>query len=109
VSDMIESTDYGVLVSRIHGFVSPLSGKEGYLAGTTRDGLFLIENGRVSRPVRNMHWMDRILRAFEGAQSISKERRVQFTDELWFPTFAVVPTIKLERFSFVDTQRWSES
>jgi PmbA protein len=109
VSDMIESTDHGVLVSRIHGFVSPLSGKEGYLAGTTRDGLFLIEDGRVSRPIRNMRWMDRILSALEGVQSVSKERRVQFTDELWFPTFALVPTIKLERFNFVDTQRWSEN
>ena len=108
VSDLIESTEYGVLVSRIHGFVSPLSGKEGYMAGTTRDGLFLIESGRIAGPIRNFRWMDRIFSAFETVDGISRERKVQFTDELWFPTMALVPTIKLGRFNFVDVQRWSE-
>ncbi len=108
VSDLIESTEYGVLVSRIHGFVSPLSGKEGIMAGTTRDGLFLVENGRVSGPIRNFRWMDRMFSAFKTVEGISKERRVQFTDELWFPTCVVAPTIKLGRFNFIDVQRWTE-
>ena len=108
VSDLIESTEYGVLVSRIHGFVSPLSGKEGYMAGTTRDGLFLVEDGRITGPIRNFRWMDRMFSAFETVEGISRERKVQFTDELWFPTFVVAPTIKLRRFNFIDVQRWSE-
>jgi len=108
VSDLIESTEYGVLVSRFHGFVSPLSGKEGHMAGTTRDGLFLVENGRISGPIRNFRWMDRIFSAFETVEGISKERKVQFTDELWFPTCVVAPTIKLGRFNFIDVQRWTE-
>lgn len=108
VSNLIESTEYGVLVSRIHGFVSPLSGKEGLLAGTTRDGLFLIENGRVTGPIRNLRWMDRIFSAFDTVEGISNERKVQFTDELWFPTCVVAPTIKLGRFNFIDVQRWTE-
>ncbi len=108
VSHLIESTEYGVLVSRIHGFVSPLSGKEGYMAGTTRDGLFLIEEGRITGPIRNFRWMDRIFSAFDTVVGISRERKVQFTDELWFPTCVVAPTIKLGRFNFIDVQRWSE-
>lgn len=108
VSEMIESTDCGVLVSRIHGFISPLSGKEGYMAGTTRDGLFLIEDGKVSCPIRDMRWMDRVLLAFDGVESVSQQRKVQFTDELWFPTFTFVPTVKLKRFNFVDAQRWRD-
>ena len=106
VAELIESTEYGVLVSRIHGFVSPLSSKSGYMAGTTRDGLFLIENGRITGPIRNFRWMDRIFSAFSTVEGISKERRIQFTDELWFPLFALVPTVKLGSFNFVDTQRW---
>jgi len=107
VSDMIESTEYGVLVSRIHGFVNPLSSKQGYLAGTTRDGLFLVENGRISGPIRNLRWMDRIFSAFDTVEAISRARKVHFTDELWFPTMALVPTIKLGKFNFVDVQRWT--
>jgi len=108
VSELIESTEYGVLVSRFHGFVSPLSGKEGHMAGTTRDGLFLVENGCISSPIRNFRWMDRMFSAFETVEGISKERKVQFTDELWFPTCVVAPTIKLGRFNFIDVQRWTE-
>lgn len=108
VADMIASTEYGVLVSRIHGFVNPLSSKQGYLGGTTRDGLFLVQNGRITGPIRNFRWMDRIFSAFETTEAVSQERIVQFTDELWFPTFALVPTIKLGRFQFVDEQRWRE-
>lgn len=108
VSDLIESTEYGVLVSRIHGFVSPLSGKEGYMAGTTRDGLFLIEDGRITGPIRNFRWMDRIFSAFDTVEGVSRARKVQFTDELWFPTCVVAPTVKLGRFNFVDVQRWTE-
>lgn len=108
IAQMIESTEYGVLVSRIHGFVNPLSSKQGYLAGTTRDGLFLIKNGRIAGPIRNFRWMDRIFNALGSTESVSHNRAIQFTDELWFPTFALVPTIKLGQFNFVDVQRWTE-
>lgn len=108
VSELIESTEYGVLVSRIHGFVSPLSGKEGYMAGTTRDGLFMIKDGKIVGPIRNFRWMEHIFSAFETVEGISRDRKVQFTDELWFPTMALVPTLKLGKFNFVDVQRWSD-
>lgn len=108
VSDMIESTEYGVLVSRIHGFVNPMSGKEGCLSGTTRNGLFLIENGQIAGPICNFRWMDRIFSAFQTVEAISKERQVVFTDEMWFPAQVLVPTIKLGKFNFVDVQAWNE-
>ena len=108
VSEMIESTEYGVLVSRIHGFVLPISGKQGALAGTTRDGLFLIEKGRITGPIRNFRWMEQIFSALSTVEGISPERSVQFQEEhVWLPAFVLAPTIKLGRFNFVDTQRWS--
>lgn len=78
------------------------------MAGTTRDGLFLVENGRITGPIRNFRWMDRIFSAFATVEGISRERKVQFTDELWFPTCVVCPTIKLRSFNFTDVQRWSQ-
>lgn len=78
------------------------------MAGTTRDGLFLVENGRISGPIRNFRWMDRMFSAFATVEGISRERKVQFTDELWFPTCVLAPTIKLGRFNFIDVQRWTE-
>lgn len=108
VADMIASMDLGILVSRIHGFVSPLSGKQGFLSGTTRDGVFLVEKGSIAAPIRNLRWRDRIFDAFGTISAVSREREMHFTDELLFPTQTLVPTIRLERFNFVDAQRWSE-
>jgi len=107
VSEMIETTEYGVLVSRIHGFVLPISGKQGALAGTTRDGLFLIEKGRITGPIRNFRWMEAVFSALDTVEGISPERTVQFQEEhLWLPAFVLAPTVKLGRFNFVDAQRW---
>ncbi len=107
-ADIIATTERGILVSRLHGFVSPLSGKQGFLSGTTRDGVFLVENGKITTPIRNLRWRDRIFEAFGRIDAVSMEREMHFTDELPFPTQTLVPTVRLSRFNFVDTQRWTE-
>lgn len=107
-ADIIATTERGILVSRLHGFVSPLSGKQGFLSGTTRDGVFLVENGSITTPIRNLRWRDRIFEAFGRIDAVSMEREMHFTDELPFPTQTLVPTVRLSRFNFVDTQRWTE-
>lgn len=107
-AEIIASTERGILVSRLHGFVSPLSGKQGFLSGTTRDGVFLVERGKITTPIRNLRWRDRIFEAFGRIDAISSEREMHFTDELPFPTQTLVPTVRLSRFNFVDSQRWTE-
>lgn len=107
-ADIIASTERGLLVSRLHGFVSPLSGKQGFLSGTTRDGVFLVERGKITTPIRNLRWRDRIFEAFSRIDAVSTEREMHFTDELPFPTQTLVPTVRLSGFNFVDAQRWAE-
>ena len=68
----------------------------------------MIKDGKIVGPIRNFRWMEHIFSAFETVEGISRDRKVQFTDELWFPTMALVPTLKLGKFNFVDVQRWSD-
>lgn len=49
IENMIATTKRGVLVTRFSNVV----GHNGSVAGVTRDGLWLIENGKITKPVKN--------------------------------------------------------
>ena len=46
-------------------------------AGLTRDGLFLIENGKVTTPVTNMRFLESPVRLLQNAQKIGVAQRVR--------------------------------
>ncbi|MBM3450183.1 MAG: TldD/PmbA family protein [Armatimonadetes bacterium] len=94
----------GLLITRAHGYVSPIDGKTGTMSGTTRDGTFLVENGEIVGPVHNVRWTASFLDAFKTFEGASKERSLQFTDELWFPSTNLLPSIRLGRLRINDVQ-----
>lgn len=53
IDEMISSTERGLLVSRLHG-VTQLERNTLISSGMTRDGLWLIENGKISKSVNNL-------------------------------------------------------
>ena len=55
MADLIAGTERGVLVTRFW-YIRPLDPQTMLVTGLTRDGLFLIEKGKVTRPVKNMRW-----------------------------------------------------
>jgi predicted Zn-dependent protease len=55
VNDLIASIDRGLLVTRL-GYIRVVQPKTWQLTGLTRDGVFLIENGKVTDPVTNFRW-----------------------------------------------------
>jgi predicted Zn-dependent protease len=60
VSDLVAGTKRGILVTQLNVQVRDRSA--GIVNGCTRNGLFLIENGKVTRPLKNcwytMKWQD---------------------------------------------------
>ncbi len=94
LDDMIKSTERGILITHFWylNFLNPM---QTMVTGTTRDGTFLIENGQVSSPVRNMRTNQSILEAFSNITAISKERIV-------YPQYSVlmkVPAMKIDNFN----------
>ena len=65
----------------------------------TRDGLFLVEGGRISRPVRNLRFTQSYLDALDGVEAVSAER---IAVEGFLGT-AVVPALRIGSFSFTGT------
>ena len=66
--------------------------------GTTRDGTFLIEDGKISARVRNLRFTESMLDAFSRVEAISADSRV-IRD--WWSTFtSVLPSVKIKDFTF---------
>jgi PmbA protein len=95
--ELISETTRGLLISRFW-YIRTVDQKKTIVTGMTRDGTFLIEHGRIVGGVRNLRFNQSIVEAL-GAASFSREqhRSGQHSYSL------VVPTAKLERFTFTST------
>ncbi len=93
---MIASTSRGLLVTRFHysNVVQPI---ESIITGMTRDGTWLIEHGRVTRPVKNLRYTQSILAALSDVQMVGSE--LEAASEFFFAG-ARVPALKIARFNF---------
>ncbi len=90
VEEMIKKTRKGLLVTRFHYTHCPEPG-EVVMTGTTRDGIFYIENGVIKHSVMNMRLTDSVLRMLSNVDMISKERKLQRD---WWSTFtSLLPAI----------------
>lgn len=88
---MIAATKRGILITRFH-YIRPVHPGRTIVTGMTRDGAFLIENGKLVGPVKNLRFTQSIVDAFAGAELIGRDRQRVFE--------AVVPMMKLARFNF---------
>lgn len=94
VEEMIASTKRGIFVTRFHytNIIHPLLT---IITGMTRDGTFLIENGKITRPVKNLRFTESILNAFSNTEMIGRDLIPQ--------GMATVPAIKVRNFKFTGT------
>jgi predicted Zn-dependent protease len=93
---MIAGTDRGLLVTRFHysNIVHPV---ESTITGMTRDGTFLIENGVLAHPVKNLRFTQSILDALKESSAIGRE--TELASEFFFSA-SRVPALKIESFNF---------
>lgn len=67
------------------------------VTGTTRDGTFLVENGRLIAPVVDMRIAQSMLEAFNNVEEVSAERRLVPK----YGSLMYVPALKIRDFNFV--------
>lgn len=91
IGDMIASTRRGVLVTRFH-YVNYAHRMTATVTGMTRDGTFLIEDGRIAHPVKNIRFTQSILDALSRVEMVGRERQLVAD--------ACVPAIKVSAFRF---------
>ncbi|MGE5578593.1 MAG: TldD/PmbA family protein [Bacillota bacterium] len=94
VEEMVGGTKKGILVTRLN-CINPVHPAKTIITGTTRDGTFLIEDGRITRGVKNLRFTESILGAFSRVEALSAQR------ERKCGLFSVVcPAIKVNGFTF---------
>ncbi|MDH4111053.1 MAG: metallopeptidase TldD-related protein, partial [Actinomycetota bacterium] len=96
VDEMVRSTERGLLVTRFHytNIVNPM---ESSITGMTRDGTFLIENGEVAGPVRNLRFTQSILGALASVTMVGRDAHL--ASEFFFSA-SRVPALKIGEFHF---------
>jgi len=75
-SDLVSRIDRGLWITRFHYVNGLLDTRRARMTGMTRDGTFLVEDGRVSRGVANLRFTDSFLDAFERIDGMTSDRRV---------------------------------
>jgi len=92
--DLIAGTKRGLLISRLW-YVRTVDRRETLVTGMTRDGTFLIENGKIVRGVHNLRFNQSILGALSDCTlSLESARTASFSYAM------VVPSVRFERFTF---------
>ena len=96
LEQMIASTERGLLVTRFH-YTNVVHPVESTITGMTRDGTFLIEDGEIAQPVKNLRFTQSILEALSGTEMIGRE--TELASEFFFSA-SRVPALKVASFNF---------
>jgi predicted Zn-dependent protease len=101
LDQMIASTDRGVLVTRLW-YIREVDPYEKIVTGMTRDGTFLIENGRVQNGVRNFRFNQSLIQMLSNVEAMSVP--VRACGEESFDM--VVPAMKIRDFNFTEVTKF---
>ena len=96
IEDMIKSTPRGVLVTRLW-YLREVDPRTILYTGLTRDGTFLIENGKISKAVKNFRFNDSPLFMLNNLEALGRPVRLAGTEQ---GGAVVVPPIKVKDFNF---------
>ena len=94
---MLASIERGIWVTRFH-YVNIVHPRRAVLTGMTKDGTFLIEKGRIVRPIRNLRFTQSIPEAFSRIVAITAATRMVGAE--YSGINARVPALRIERFAF---------
>jgi len=96
LEEMISSTEKGILITHFW-YINYMNPMKTMVTGTTRDGTFLIEGGKIKSAVKNMRIGQSILEAFANVEMMTKDRKL-------CPQYGVVmyvPAMKIKDFTFM--------
>lgn len=91
LEELIRETERGVLVTRFW-YIRQVDPRTILYTGLTRDGTFLIEDGRIAHPVNNFRWNDSPLFVLSKLEALGRPVRVGAT--------RLMPAIRASEFTF---------
>jgi len=101
VEQMIASTERGILVTRLW-YIREVDPYEKILTGMTRDGTFLVENGKVACGVRNFRFNQSLIEMLSNVEQMSTPVRTSGEESFDM----VVPAMKVRDFNFTEVTKF---
>ena len=98
VEEMIASIRRGVLITRFW-YIRGLNPRTISYTGLTRDGTFLIENGKISRPVTNFRFNQSMVSLLQNVEMFGRPTRVAASENSSVSAPIVVPALKVRGFN----------
>jgi predicted Zn-dependent protease len=101
LAEMISGTERGLLVTRFW-YIREVDAYEKILTGMTRDGTFLVENGRIGKGIRNFRFNQSVVQMLRQVLDLGEP--VRACGEEAFDM--VAPPMRVEGFQFTETTRF---
>ena len=99
--EMIRSTERGILVTRLW-YIREVDPFQKILTGMTRDGTFLVENGRIAGGIRNFRFNQSIIEMLVNVESLGPAVRASGEESFDM----VVPPMKIRNFHFSEVTKF---
>lgn len=102
LKEIISSVDNGIYVSAFH-YVNTVKPIDVTLTGMTRYGTFLIKNGKIKKPLKNLRFTQSMVEAFSNIEEISSEIETHTGGDFYdipIPSHVICPSLKISKFRF---------
>jgi len=101
LDEMVAATGRGLLITRLW-YIREVDAYEKRLTGMTRDGTFLIEDGRIARGIRNLRFNQSVLEALRQVMDFGHPARACGEE-----AYAMIaPALRVREFLFTETTRF---
>ena len=101
VDQMVSSTERGILVTRLW-YIREVDPYEKILTGMTRDGTFLIEDGKLVSGVRNFRFNQSLIDMLQNVAALGASVRASGEESFDM----VVPPMKVNNFNFTELTKF---
>ena len=101
VEQMVASTERGILVTRLW-YIREVDPYEKILTGMTRDGTFLVEDGRIVCGIRNFRFNQSLIDMLLNVEQMSTPVRTSGEESFDM----VVPAMKVRGFNFTEVTKF---
>jgi predicted Zn-dependent protease len=98
---MVRSTERGILVTRLW-YIREVDPYEKILTGMTRDGTFLVENGKISGGIRNFRFNQSMIEMLSNVEMLGEAVRAAGEESFEM----VVPAMKVREFHFGEVTKF---
>ncbi|MBI2956237.1 MAG: TldD/PmbA family protein [Acidobacteria bacterium] len=101
LDEMIRTTERGILVTRLW-YIREVDPYEKILTGMTRDGTFLVENGRVHHAVRNLRFNQSLKEMLNQVELLGPAVRAAGEESFEM----VIPPMRVANFHFTEVTKY---